>query len=582
MNKKHTDIPPRTLQLGHASLIICLFISFFSSCLKNSLEEFDSVIAVTEAIRRVNFNEITMAGRLDGIIGSLDAPENSAKEYGFLYASTNSDPLLGGTEVQKIIMGTEFGQNISFDTLLQGLPIADIYNYRAYVILGERIHYGNTRSFTNGETIMVTLADTVVMTNNIAQFFGNLTFPFGFVIELSDHGFVYSAENDTPTIADTKISLADTRDEGLFIGNSFELSFNTTYQIRGYAIKDDIPFYSNLLSLRVEDGWLRVSSVAEPVDNLRPEDMLGIANGKNGYIGFGCEIGQCTDAEANARFRRMWEFDASEGLGMETLKEIANEKVVVGGRIGGVYFAIGDKIYYGLGRTDGGFKRDFWEYDPNGTGSWVQMDTFPGTPRIDGVGFSLHGKGYIGTGLSEDTKYLDDFYSFDPTAAAGKQWNLLNHQLPILFNGEETDFGRTEAIAFTIGDKAYVGTGNAQGEPFNDLWIFESEDMPWQLCGNLDLEARTDAIAFSIPSENRAFIGMGTIKNKTVYDLWEFNPDANCSANALVKKVDLPRNLEFPFTPQFAFSLNNKGYVGGPNFPFISVDIWEYTPRKID
>lgn len=74
-------------------------------------------------------------------------------------------------------------------------------------------------------------------------------------------------------------------------------------------------------------------------------------------------------------------------------------------------FAIGTKGYLGTG-YDGGFKNDFWEYDPS-TDSWLQKEDIGFFGRTSAVGFSIgNNKGYIGAGLRPGT--LRDFWEYSP------------------------------------------------------------------------------------------------------------------------------------------------------------------------
>jgi hypothetical protein len=42
------------------------------------------------------------------------------------------------------------------------------------------------------------------------------------------------------------------------------------------------------------------------------------------------------------------------------------------------------------------YYRDFWEYDPS-SNVWTRKADFGGKKRSDAVGFSVGGKGYLGT-----------------------------------------------------------------------------------------------------------------------------------------------------------------------------------------
>ena len=89
-------------------------------------------------------------------------------------------------------------------------------------------------------------------------------------------------------------------------------------------------------------------------------------------------------------------------------------------------------------------RQDFWEYDPV-TNAWTQKADFGGGPREQAVGFSIGGKGYIGTGYNGP--YRQDFWEYDP---ATNTWT------------QKADFGGTArygAVGFSIGSKGYIGTG---------------------------------------------------------------------------------------------------------------------------
>ncbi len=90
-------------------------------------------------------------------------------------------------------------------------------------------------------------------------------------------------------------------------------------------------------------------------------------------------------------------------------------------------FTIGDKAYIGCGYSeDGSFQVDWWEFDPmNSQMPWRQMDPLP-VSRFAGFAFSANGVGYLGAGLDGNSNvYHSDFWSFNPTAPPGDQWNKL-------------------------------------------------------------------------------------------------------------------------------------------------------------
>ena len=111
-------------------------------------------------------------------------------------------------------------------------------------------------------------------------------------------------------------------------------------------------------------------------------------------------------------------------------------------RYGAVGFSINGRGYVGTGRNSsiGNFK-DFWEYDPV-FNIWTRKADFPGVARVNAVGFSIGAKGYIGTGAGGI--FLKDFWEYDPN---NNSWT------------QKADFGGTGrygATGFSIGNKGYL------------------------------------------------------------------------------------------------------------------------------
>lgn len=97
------------------------------------------------------------------------------------------------------------------------------------------------------------------------------------------------------------------------------------------------------------------------------------------------------------------------------------------------------------------------------------MDDFKGGARYYALGFGIDNYGYVGTGYNDN--YLKDFYRFDPTAAAGSQWTIVNG-----FGGQK----RQGATAFVINGKAYVCGGQNNNSDVSDFWRFDpSAATPW-------------------------------------------------------------------------------------------------------
>ncbi|MBA3647779.1 MAG: fibronectin type III domain-containing protein [Chitinophagales bacterium] len=81
-----------------------------------------------------------------------------------------------------------------------------------------------------------------------------------------------------------------------------------------------------------------------------------------------------------------------------------------------VGFSIGSKGYLGTGYSSNDYNRcfsDFWEYDP-APNTWIKKANCGGWERGQAVGFSIDGKGYIGTGFNNGFTYLNDLWEYTP------------------------------------------------------------------------------------------------------------------------------------------------------------------------
>jgi hypothetical protein len=84
---------------------------------------------------------------------------------------------------------------------------------------------------------------------------------------------------------------------------------------------------------------------------------------------------------------------------------------------GAVGFSINGKGYVGTGEFGYTSLKDLWEYDPV-IDQWTQLEDFPGGERRYAAGFSIGDKGYVGTGWSINGDNLNDFWEFTPPGCA--------------------------------------------------------------------------------------------------------------------------------------------------------------------
>lgn len=191
-------------------------------------------------------------------------------------------------------------------------------------------------------------------------------------------------------------------------------------------------------------------------------------------------------------------------------------------------------------------------------GKWCQIPDFGGGDRYGSVAFSIGDKAYVGTGLKGNAKQ-NDFWEYNPD---GGVW-IQRSDFPGL--------KRMNAVGFSIGGKGYIGTGNAdQIGRLSDFWEYDPASNSWLQKADCGTVSREYAFGFSIG--NRGYIGGGSTDNPyPSKDLYEYNPDAN----EWIKKADVAVER----IGAVAFSIETLGYIVTGNSGVSDVsDFWEFDP----
>ena len=181
-----------------------------------------------------------------------------------------------------------------------------------------------------------------------------------------------------------------------------------------------------------------------------------------------------------------------------------------GGTREAIAFTINDVAYVGTG-SSGVFRKDLWKYDPIAD-SWIQLNDFPLAfeARADAVAFSLGDIAYVGTGNKNSP--LKDFWKYDSTSDSWTQLNDFPH-------------ARYAVTSFVLNGEAYIATGQTGlGSGFQkglykynaaaENWI-ELTDFP------AGFGARSSAIAFTL--DNSVYLGTGLGVGSL--DLWKYEPN---------------------------------------------------------
>lgn len=199
-----------------------------------------------------------------------------------------------------------------------------------------------------------------------------------------------------------------------------------------------------------------------------------------------------------------------------------------------------------------------------------EKKTTTGLPIIDrlyAVAFTINNEAYYGTGYNEyATPGYNDFWKYSPTTS---NWTRMAD-----FPGEK----RYGVLGFSIGNSGYIGMGNSSGlAPFKDMWQYNASTNQWKKLSDFPGEARAFPLCFII--NGKAYVGMGGnnfLSNPYLSDFWEYDP-SNDTWKALNNFPGIARGAGF-----VSFTNNGKGYYGlgvSIRTPTYGLkDFWEYNP----
>jgi N-acetylneuraminic acid mutarotase len=217
------------------------------------------------------------------------------------------------------------------------------------------------------------------------------------------------------------------------------------------------------------------------------------------------------------------------------------------GRQQAVGFSINGKGYMGTGYDGNAYRKDFWEFDPV-TNSWAQKADFGGVARSSAVGFAVGGKGYIGTGELGSQQYTKDFWEYDPIANTWLQ---------------RADFGgtaRAQATGFGLTNKGYIGTGVDINNSRKDFWEYDPTLNIWVQKSDFGGTKRINAVGLSLG--NKGYIGTGS----GLQDFWEYDP----LLNSWVQKANFGGGGR---EAAAGFSIGNKAYIATGS---TGASVWEW------
>ena len=191
-------------------------------------------------------------------------------------------------------------------------------------------------------------------------------------------------------------------------------------------------------------------------------------------------------------------------------------------RYDAVGFAITTKGYVSTG-YDGNFLKDLWSYD-DVSNTWNQEVGMGGFKRSGAVVFVYNNKAFIVTGNNNgQTATVNDMWMFDPTATpTWTQLRSITNVSTESYDDGYSDITRTNAVAFVMGDFAYLTTGN-NGPVMTTTWQYDIANDLWATKTSFEGVGREGAVAFSV--DNEGYVGTGRASNTPYDDFYYFFPN---------------------------------------------------------
>ncbi|RZK96748.1 MAG: galactose oxidase [Hymenobacter sp.] len=189
------------------------------------------------------------------------------------------------------------------------------------------------------------------------------------------------------------------------------------------------------------------------------------------------------------------------------------------GRYGAVAGSVGSFGYVGCG-FDGNNEKDFYRYDPTAN-TWSTFAGFPGDKRINAVAFTVNNMLYVGTGINNG-QYTADFYAYDPSKDS---WTAKRQLANISNSTDSYDFSkvaRSQAVAFTVGSYGYVTTGS-NGAVTTTTYQYDPTKDVWTAMNPYLGTGRNAAVGFGIG--NFGYVGTGYSGSTRFDDFWTFDPN---------------------------------------------------------
>jgi len=200
----------------------------------------------------------------------------------------------------------------------------------------------------------------------------------------------------------------------------------------------------------------------------------------------------------------------------------------------------------------------------NAQDSWHQIDSINGVPRAAATAFKVGAYAYVATGL-EEYGLSRKLYSYDNFQNNWDKETSLGNT-----NGQGLD--RASAISFSseLFGKGYVGLGQTETVAYmNDLWEFDVVTKVWTQKANFIGSPRKQAVAFTLQSNNLAYVGTGQDASGLKKDFYTYN----AATNIWTQIQDFPGLAR---RAAVAYSGEYHGFIGTGDTGILLNDFWMY------
>ncbi len=277
----------------------------------------------------------------------------------------------------------------------------------------------------------------------------------------------------------------------------------TIYAGLGYG--NDKEYFTDIYSFDLSSGtWSKVGTFP----GVGRERAVSFSINGIGYVGLGFNNKLTTEELAD-----FWSFNP-QTREWKRLKDFID-----GPRYNAVSFASTSKGYVGGGFDGTDVRGDFYEYDPS-VDAWTKIATNPGEKKESAATFIINGKVYYFGGKTSAGTYSTDFWEFD---FESKTWkNKRPNDDEDYWDEFKVGVQRHDAVAFSVNGYGYVATGITGGSYSTSVYEYSPANGEWVKKTAYESTARGQAIAFVLG--DRAFLGTGFNGSRRVDNMMEFRP----------------------------------------------------------